>query len=128
MNSDVAQIEPRTAGMPGPEAQPMSALGRILGVFIKPRATFESLVARPSFFAPLLVVVLFQLAFGMVLAQSGILKSDTIAKLEAKNSAPEQIDAVSRAMDGPLKYVFAIAGPIVLVFSLLISAALIYFM
>ncbi len=106
----------------------MSALGRIIGVFTKPKATFESLVARPSLLAPILVVVVFQLVFGVVLAQSGIMKNDTIARLEAKNSAPEQIDAITKVMDGPVKYAFAVAGPIVLVFSLLISAALIYFM
>lgn len=128
MNADVVQMEPRSADMPGSDAPQVSAMGRIVGVFTKPRATFESLLAKPSFLAPLLVVVVFQLAFGLVLAQSGILKNDTIAKLEAKNAAPEQIEAVTRAMDGPLRFVFAAAGPIVLAFSLLISAALIYFM
>jgi len=63
-----------------------------------------------------------------VLAQSGILKNDTVAKLEAKNTPQEQIDKVSEMMDGPMKYAFVFGGPIVLAFSLLISAALIYFM
>ena len=106
----------------------MSAPATLVGVFTNPRSTFQSLAAKPRILTPILVVIVFQLLFAVVLAQTGILKNDTIARLEAKNSPPEQIDAVSKVMDGPAKYAFVIAGPVVLVFSLLVSGALIYFM
>jgi len=35
---------------------------------------------------------------------------------------------VERFMDSPVRYAFALAGPVVMVFSLLIAAALLYFM
>ena len=115
-------------GGPAPETAPMSAPATLVGVFTNPRSTFQSLAAKPRILTPILVVIVFQLLFAVVLAQTGILKNDTIARLEAKNSPPEQIDAVSKVMDGPAKYAFVIAGPVVLVFSLLVSGALIYFM
>jgi hypothetical protein len=127
MNEDTVQIgAPAPAGLVEPPA--MSAPATLLGVFTSPRSTFQSLAARPRILAPLVVVLVFQIVFGLVLAHSGILKNDTIAKLEAKNSPQAQIDAVSSMMDGPMKYAFVIGGPIVLVFSLLLTAALIYFM
>lgn len=106
----------------------MSTPATLLGIFTRPKATFEALSGRPRVLAPILLVLLFQIIFGVMLAQSGIMKNDTIARLEAKNAPSEQIDAVSKVMDGPAKYGFVVAGPIVLVFSLLVSAALIFFM
>src|SRR6267378_959255 len=130
MNGDTIQGITRVPGGPALEAPeaPMSAAATLVGVFTSPRSTFRSLAAKPRILAPLLVLLIFQLIFGMVLAQSGILKNDTIARLEAKNSPPEQIDAVTKVMDGPAKYAFAVAGPVVLVFSLLVTAAFLYFM
>jgi hypothetical protein len=126
MNAEIVQHPAVSGADPGPEAP--SAVGSLIGVFTEPRPTFAAMTAKPRLLAPLVVLVLFQLVFGIVLAQSGIMKNDTIAKLEAKSAPQEQIDAVTRMMDSPARFVFAGAGPIVLVFSLLISAALLYFM
>jgi hypothetical protein len=126
MNAEIVQHPAVSGPDPGPEAP--SAVGSLIGVFTEPRPTFAAMTAKPRLLAPLVVLVLFQLVFGIVLAQSGIMKNDTIAKLEAKSAPQEQIDAVTRMMDSPARFVFAAAGPIVLVFSLLISAALLYFM
>ena len=128
MNTDTIQIGPNAPEGLLKETPDRSAPATLIGIFTNPKATFQSLAARPRILAPLLVVLLFQLVFGIVLAQSGILKNDTIARLEAKNAPPDQIDAVAKVMEGPAKYGFVIAGPVVLVFSLLVSAALIYFM
>jgi hypothetical protein len=126
MNAEIVQHPAMSGADPGPEAP--SAVGSLIGVFTEPRSTFASMTSKPRLLAPIVVLVLFQLVFGLVLAQSGILKNDTIAKLEAKNTPQEQIDNVTRMMDSPARFVFAAAGPIVVVFSLLISAALLYFM
>ncbi|HMI32169.1 MAG TPA: YIP1 family protein [Candidatus Limnocylindrales bacterium] len=127
MNEGTVKIEaPAQEGLS--DAPAMSAPATLLGIFTSPRQTFRSLAARPRVLAPILAVLVFQILFGLVLAQSGILKNDTVAKLEAKNTPQEQIDKVSEMMDGPMKYAFVIGGPIVLTFSLLLTAALIYFM
>jgi len=124
MNEDTVQIVNRASGAGIPE---MSALATLLGVFAKPRATLIALSYRPRVLAPIMLLLVSQIAFGLVLAQSGILRNDTVAKLEAKNAPPEQIEAVTRVMEGPTKYAFVIGGPVVLVFSLLVTAGLLYF-
>lgn len=128
MNAEIVQHPAMSGAAPGPEAPTPSAIGSLIGVFTEPRPTFAGMTAKPRLLAPIVVLILFQLLFGIVLAQSGIMKNDAIAKLEAKSAPQEQIDAVNRFMDSPVRFVFAAAGPIVLVFSLLISAALLYFM
>src|SRR5689334_11436909 len=128
MNAEIVQHPAVSGADPGPEASPPSAIGSLIGVFTEPRPTFAAMTAKPRLLAPIVILVLFQLVFGLVLAQSGIMKNDAIAKMEAKSAPQEQIDAVNRFMDSPVRFVFAAAGPIVVVFSLLISAALLYFM
>ena len=111
-----------------PETPPQSAIGSLVGVFANPKGTFQALSAKPRILAPILVVVVFQLIFGVVLAQSGVMKNDALARLEQKNAPQPQIDAVTKVMDSPVRFVFVTFGPIILVFSLLVSAALLYFM
>lgn len=127
MNADTLAPSPGDAAV-DPEAPQMSAAGTLIGVFTEPKKTFAALREKPRFLAPVLALLLFQLIFGLVLAQSGVMKNDAVAKMEAKNTPQEQIDTVNKMMDGPVKYVFALAGPIVMVFILLFSAGLLYFM
>jgi len=127
MNADTAQIEGSAPAGALPEAPRMSAPETLVGIFTKPRQTFQALEHKPRILAPLLVVLILNLIFGLVMTHSGIIKSDTLARLEAKNAPQEQIDATEKVLDGPIKYVFVVFGPIVVVFSLLVGAALIYF-
>ncbi|HYQ89732.1 MAG TPA: YIP1 family protein [Candidatus Binatia bacterium] len=110
------------------DAPPQSAIATLIGIFTSPKKTLQALAVKPRLLAPILVVVLFQLAFGLVLAQSGVMKNDALARLEAKNAPQAQIDAVTKIMESPVRFVFVTFGPVVLVFSLLITAALLYFM
>lgn len=126
MSTEIAPAAAVSGGQPEPKT--ISAAGSLIGVFTEPKPTFEALAAKPRILTPLVVLILFQLVFAIVLAQSGIMKNDAVAKLEAKNAPQEQIDAVNKMMDSPARFIFAVAGPIVLVFSLLVSAALLYFM
>jgi hypothetical protein len=127
MNETTVPTNDRASGSDGPGEPEVSTLGTLIGVFAKPKATFQALSARPRILAAILVLLVSQLVFGLVLAHSGILRNDTVAKLEAKNAPPEQIEAVSRVMEGPTKYAFVIGGPVVLMFSLLVTAGLLYF-
>jgi len=106
----------------------MSALGSLLGIFVKPRATYESLATRPRILAPLVLVVLAQIALGVVLVQSGVIRNDAIAQMETKGTPPEQIAQAEQVFASPMMYVFGVLGPIVAIgFVLLIGAALLYF-
>jgi len=103
--------------------QPVRSWALVLAV-----ALIVPALVAPRILAPVLVLLLFQLIFGLVLAQSGVMKNDAVAKMEAKNAPQEQMDAVNRMMDGPIKYVFAVTGPIAVVFILLISGGILFFM
>jgi hypothetical protein len=130
MNEDIESTKIGAMAPEGPsqEAPPQSAPGTLIGIFTNPKGTFQGLSAKPRLLAPTLAIVVFQLIFGIVLAQSGIMKNDALARLQAKNAPEQQIDAVSRVMESPVRFVFVTFGPIVLVFSLLVTAALLYFM
>ena len=48
-----------TTSMPAPEAQaPINHFGRLIGVFFSPKQTFASIAERPSWVAPLLLMVI----------------------------------------------------------------------
>src|SRR2546425_6987514 len=102
MNTDTTQVEAQQAPGAVPEGSPKSAVGTLIGIFTEPKPTFQSLHAKPRILAPILVVVLVQLIFGFMLAQTGVMKNDAIAKLEAQEKPQEQIDAVNRIMDSPV--------------------------
>jgi Yip1 domain len=57
-----------TTTMPAPEAQaPISHFGRIIGVFVSPKQTFASIAERPSWVAPLLLMIVLATAVGSLL-------------------------------------------------------------
>lgn len=57
-----------TTTMPAPEAQaPISHFGRIIGVFFSPKQTFASIAERPSWLAPLLLMVILATCVGAML-------------------------------------------------------------
>jgi len=59
-----------TTSMPAPEAQSQPAISpirRIVGVFFSPKATFEDVVRKPSWVAPLLLSIVLATAVGALL-------------------------------------------------------------
>jgi Yip1 domain len=55
---------------PSPESAPsVSSVGRIFGVIFSPKPTFESIVKRPDWLAPLIVLTLLGFVMSSVLAQ-----------------------------------------------------------
>ncbi len=110
-----------------PSAPTISAPESLIGVFLKPRATFQALAAQPRILVPAILLIVIQVVLGVLLTQSGVIESDTIAKLEAKGTPQEQIDQVAQFMGGPMKYIAVVSGPVVFVFALLVSGGLLYF-
>ena len=125
---ETVKAEPPAPPAPVAAAPTMSAPATLVGVFVRPKATFQALAGRPRILAPVLLLILLQAVLGFVLAQTGVIETDTIAKLEAKGTPQEQIDQVSEFMGGPMKYIAAVSGAVVFVFALLVSGALLYFM
>jgi len=111
-----------------PAVPSASALQSLVGVFGNPRKAFEGMAAKPSFLLPIILVVLAQAAFAVAIFQSGVVKSDTLAKLEAQGKAPEVVDATERFFDSPAApIVGAVSGVVVTTFVLLFNSALLFF-
>lgn len=104
---------------PNPEPQPsMSAISRIFGIFFSPKATFDDIVRRPSWFPPILVVTLFSLAVGFSLnqrvdwrevASQRIEKSSRASQLSAEQK--EQQLAMSAKISPAITYCISLLGP-----------------
>jgi len=61
-----------TASMPAPEAQSqpaISSIGRIIGVFFSPKATFEDIVRKPSWVLPVVLLTLFSIGVSFAINQ-----------------------------------------------------------
>ena len=129
MNEETIQgRDPITPGTLS-EAPAMSVGATLLGVFLKPRPTLQALAARPRVLAPILLVIFVVLGLTFIQAQSGLLKSDMLAKMEAQNAPPERIEMMSKAMDGPPRYFIAFGNAFIgLPIMLFGSAAILYFM
>jgi hypothetical protein len=113
---------------PTPPA-PVSAAGSLLGIFVKPRATFEALAPAPRFLLPLLVVLLAQAVLGFLVFQSGAVLNDAIAKMETKGPRAGEIEAVEQAFSQPFMIVVTmVGGTVAMAFILLVQAALYFFM
>jgi hypothetical protein len=57
-----------TTSMPAPEAAaPVSPIGRIIGVFTSPRQTFTSIAEKPSWVAPMLLMMILAVVVGGLL-------------------------------------------------------------
>jgi hypothetical protein len=114
---------------PGTPESPVSAVASIVGIFTKPRATFESLVAKPKILAPMLLLVLLQLGFSYAVIRSGAVLNDTVTKMEAKGESAEKIAMVERVFNEPVPMTLSmVGGAIAVAFILLVSAGLMFFM
>ena len=61
-----------TTSLPAPNAQSQPAIGpfgRIIGVFFSPKPTFEDIARKPSWVAPLIVLLLINIGLSVALAQ-----------------------------------------------------------
>ncbi len=84
-----------TVGVPDPAPEPqqkISNLGRIFGVLFSPKSTFEDIARRPSWIAPMILMILIAVGLGFSLAQRADwvqVSKDQIAK---NKFASRQID------------------------------------
>lgn len=118
--TDVAVLPPPPD--PGP-------LGRLIGVFFRPRATFESMRERPRFLLPLVILLVVQTTIAFVMFHSGIVAEQTVAKMEAQGKDPHQIEAVQNFFEGTGGLIVTVAtAPVATAVGLLSGAAILFFM
>ena len=124
-----------TTAMPAPEPQPrapISPVGRIIGMFFSPKATFEDIVRKPSWIAPVAVIVALSLVGVIALNSHFDWRSYITQQIEknprAASLSPEQ--KLQRVEGGAkmapmFAYIFGLPAPIVmlLLVSLILWAA-----
>ena len=103
----------------------MSTMQKIIGIYTAPRQTFEAIDQNPTWFVPFIIGVVFFLIFQFLTVD---LQMDyRIELMEASSDIPqEQMEIARGQMQGPLKYIGFIAGPIVWLIMIIIIAALFY--
>ena len=108
---------------PAPEPQAaISPVGRIIGVFFSPKATFAEIVRKPSWIAPLAVIVVLGL-IGVVALNSHFDWRGYVTQQIEKNprSANLPADQKQQRIDGGAKmapifaYVFGLPAPIIII-------------
>jgi hypothetical protein len=103
--------------------------GSLFAIFVNPRGTFAAMMESPRFLLALILVVVAISALTVPVFQSGVIRDQTIAKMEAKGTPEAQIEATSKFFDSPVGLAFALGGNVVAVpFALLVSAAILFFM
>ena len=99
-------------------AAPTGALSRVFGVFFSPKATFESIAARPTWIVPVVLICLMQLAVVSVFSRRVGWRS-MIEKQDANNSRMQEMPPaqLERTVQLQVKYApvagyfFAAVGP-----------------
>jgi hypothetical protein len=118
--------------MPAPESQPQAAIspvGRIIGMFFSPKATFEDIVRKPSWIAPVALILVLSLV-GVVALNSHFDWRGYVSQQIEKSSRASSLsaDQKQQQIEGGAKfapimaYVFGIPVPIVM----LLVVALVY--
>jgi hypothetical protein len=112
-----------TTSLPAPEAQSqpaISPIGRIVGVFFSPKATFEDIVKKPSWVLPLILLTLFSVGVSFAINQrinwrefmsQQIEKNPRSANMSAEQKA-QQIEGGAK-FSPPFTYAIGLLGPII---------------
>jgi hypothetical protein len=87
-----------TTSLPAPEAQSqpvISAFGRIVGVFFSPKPTFEDIARKPSWVAPMIVLLLINIGLSVALAQRADWVEVSKEQIAKSKFASRQFDSLS---------------------------------
>jgi hypothetical protein len=98
-------------------------------IFVNPKGTFTSMMESPRFLIALILVIVAISAMTVPIFQSGVIKEQTIAKMEAKGTPEAQIEATSKFFDSPVGLIIGVGGNLIGVpFALLVGASILFFM
>ena len=85
-----------TTTVPAPEAQAtISPFGRIIGVFFSPKATFEDIVRKPAWVAPMLLLIVISIGLSITLVRRADWVEVSKEQIAKSKFASRQIDQLS---------------------------------
>ena len=114
-----------SAPAPAPAAEPKpNGLARIGGVLFSPDATFASIARRPTWVAPLIVLILISIASGVILSGRIDWGAPAREAMEQRKDVRPEDAARAERMANAFGKVIAYAGPIFLVIIMLIVSGI----
>jgi len=112
-----------TASMPAPDAQSqpvISPIGRIVGVFFSPKATFEDIVRKPSWVLPVVLLTLLSIGVSFAINQRINWREFISQQMEkSPQSANMSAEQKEQRIEGgakfspPFTYAIGLLGPII---------------
>jgi len=103
----------------------MSTMQKIIGIYTAPRQTFEAIDQNPTWLIPFIIGVVFFLIFQFLTIDMQM--DYRMELMETRTDlSQEQMDMAKDQMQGPVKYIGFIVGPIFWLILLVIIAALFY--
>ena len=84
--------------------------GRLVGIFMSPRETFDSIARKPTWLFPFIVAAILTIVMSM--AVMDIIVKERIADMEARGIPAEQMERAQSMMQGSMKYVSVVLTPV----------------
>lgn len=101
-------------------------LKRLIGIIFLPKTTLRNIISKPTWFMPLLIIIIVQIAFYILTID--IQKKDEIEKMRIWGMSEERIERVQSQINSPNKYYTIPTIPINLIINLSISVFIYLFL
>ena len=112
------------AAAPAPAEPKPNSIARMFGVLVSPEATFASIARRPTWAAPLIVLIVLSLVSGIVMSSRLNFAAAAREQMESrKDLTPEQADRAVR-MAASMGKIIPLMAPLFMVIGLLIVAGI----
>jgi hypothetical protein len=119
MTTDIPAPAPPSAGEPKP-----NSFARIFGVFFSPDETFASIARRPTWAAPLIVLIVLSIGSGLILSKRVDWAAPARESMESRTDISAEQKEQAMRMAGAMGKVIAYAGPVFLVIIMLIVSGI----
>lgn len=98
-------------------------------IFAAPKSTFAKMAESPRFLLALILCIVVISAFTVPIFTSGVVRDETVAKLEAKGAPEAQVQATAQFFDSPAGLWIGLGGNVIgIPFVMLLSSAVLFFM
>jgi hypothetical protein len=112
-----------------PDAPATNEFASLITIFVTPAKTFAGMIGKPRFLVAMIVSIILMGLMGAVMFQSGVVRDETLAILEAKGTPEAQVEATAKFFDSPAGLALSVGGNLIRIpFALLVSAALLLFL
>ena len=114
---------------PAAESQGPNEFATLFTIFTNPKGTFQKMTEKPRFLLALILCVVAFAAMSVPIFQSGVVRDETIAKMQAKGAPDAQVEKTAEFFDSPAGMWIGVGGNVLgIPFAMLFGAAILFFM